>query len=96
MRLESAVSVAVGRGRDLVFERWRRRNRKHRANKQQGDVHALDREGDSRGGVPDPEYLHAEPEDLVEADGVATSGPAVRRREEPSPNERRARARDPS
>jgi hypothetical protein len=79
-----------------VFGRWRKRNEKHRANEQQGDVHALDREGDPRGGVQDPEYRYAEPDQVVEADGVAMSGPGGAPQEELSPDERRARDRDPS
>jgi hypothetical protein len=79
-----------------VFGRWRRRNEKHRADKQQGDVHALDREGDPRGGVQDPEYRHAEPDQVVESDGVAMSGPGGAPQEELSPDERRARDREPS
>ena len=53
-----------------MLGRWLRRGEKHRANKQQGDPHALDVEGDPRGGVQDEEYRHAEPTELVEADGV--------------------------
>jgi hypothetical protein len=58
-----------------MFGRWRRRGEKRRASKQQGDVHALDREGDPRGGVQSEEYRHAEPDSLVVDDGVAMSGP---------------------
>jgi hypothetical protein len=76
-----------------MFGRWRRRNEKHRADKQEGDVHALDREGDPRGGVQDEEYRHAAPEDVVEAEGVAMSGPGGAPREERSPDERRERDR---
>ena len=54
---------------------WRKKDEKHRADKQQGDVHALDVEGDPRGGVQDDAYRHAEPTDVVEAEGVAMSGP---------------------
>jgi hypothetical protein len=57
-----------------MFGRWRRRE-KHRADKQEGDVRALDREGDPRGGVQSPEYRHAEPTEIVESDGVVMSGP---------------------
>ena len=73
---------------------WRRRGEKHRADKQQGDVHALDVEGDPRGGVQDEAYRHAGPEDLVEAEGVAMSGPGGSPPEDLSPDERRARDRD--
>ena len=38
-------------------------------------MHALDRPGDPRGGVQSDEYGHAAPEDMVEEDGVAMSGP---------------------
>jgi hypothetical protein len=40
-----------------------------------GDVHALDRPGDPRGGVQSDEYRHARPEDIVEEDSVVMAGP---------------------
>jgi hypothetical protein len=58
-----------------MFGRWRKKGEKHRANKQQGDPSALEREGDPRGGLQDPEYRTAAPTDIVESDGVAMSGP---------------------
>jgi hypothetical protein len=58
-----------------VFGRWRKRGEKHRAAKQQGDVHALDREGDPRGGVQSDAYRHAGPDEIVVEDGTAMSGP---------------------
>jgi hypothetical protein len=58
-----------------MFGRWRKKGEEHRADKQQGDPHALDREGDPRGGVQSEEYRHAAPTDLVEEDGVVMSGP---------------------
>jgi hypothetical protein len=57
-----------------MFGRWKRKE-KHRADKQQGDPAALEREGDPRGGLQAPEYRNAGPTDLVEHDGVAMSGP---------------------
>jgi hypothetical protein len=45
------------------------------AARQEGDVHALDRPGDPRGGVQSDEYRHARPEDVVEEDGVVMAGP---------------------
>jgi hypothetical protein len=45
------------------------------AARQEGDVHALDRAGDPRGGVQSDEYRHARPEDVVEEDGVVMAGP---------------------
>jgi hypothetical protein len=45
------------------------------AARQEGDVHALDRPGDPRGGVQSDDYRHARPEDVVEEDGVVMSGP---------------------
>ena len=76
-----------------MFGRWRKKNEDHRADKQQGDVHALDREGDPRGGVQAPEYRHAAPDEVVEAEGVAMSGPAGAPQEDASPDERRERDR---
>jgi hypothetical protein len=76
-----------------MFGRWRRKNEGARAAKQQGDVHALDREGDPRGGVQSDEYRHADPRDVVEEDGVAMSGPAGAPQEGESVEERRARDR---
>jgi hypothetical protein len=73
--------------------RWRRKNEKHRADKQQGDVHALDREGDPRGGEQDPAYRHAGPEDVVEVEGVAMSGPGGAPPDDSTPDERRERDR---
>lgn len=58
------------------------------AAKQQGDVHALDRDGDPRGGVQSDEYRHAGPTEIVE-DGVAMSGPAGAPQEGESVEERR-------
>ena len=72
---------------------WRKKNEEHRADKQQGDVHALDVEGDPRGGVQSDEYRHAEPRELVEEDGVVMSGPAGAPQEGESVEERRARDR---
>ena len=76
-----------------MLGRWLKRGEKHRADKQQGDPHALDVEGDPRGGVQSDEYLHAEPTELVEEDGVVMSGPAGAPQEDLSPEERRDRDR---
>src|SRR5919202_2012977 len=77
-----------GKGRP-VFGRWRRKREEHRADKQQGDPHALDREGDPRGGVQSEEYRHADPRDVVEEGGVVMSGPGGAPQEELSADERR-------
>jgi hypothetical protein len=77
-----------------MFGRWRKRGEKHRADKQQGDVHALDQEGDPRGGVQGDEYRHADPRDVVADEGVAMSGPGGAPQEGESVDERRARDRD--
>ena len=76
-----------------MIGRWKRKREAHRANKQQGDVHALDVEGDPRGGVQSDEYRHADPRDVVEEDGVAMSGPGGAPQEGESVEERRARDR---
>jgi hypothetical protein len=60
--------------------------------KQQGDVQALDREGDPRGGVQDGEYRHADPREIVE-NGLAMSGPAGAPQEDTTAEERRAEDR---
>ena len=75
-----------------MFGRWRREE-KRRAAKQQGDPAALDRAGDPRGGAQDESYRRADPRDLVEAEGVAMSGPGGSPQERLSPDERRARDR---
>jgi hypothetical protein len=72
---------------------WRKRGEKHRADKQQGDVHALDREGDPRGGVQSDDYRTADPRDVVEEDGTVMSAPGGAPQEETSPEERRAQDR---
>jgi hypothetical protein len=77
-----------------MLGRWLRRGEKHRANKQEGDVHALDREGDPRGGVQSDEYRSAQPTELVEQDGVVMSGPGGAPQEGTSPDERRAEERN--
>ena len=71
-----------------MFGRWKRKE-KHRADKQQGDPQALERAGDPRGGLQDPAYRTAEPTDVVEADGVAMSGPGGAPPDELSADERR-------
>ena len=88
MRPAGGFSVAArGNGRH-VFGRWKRRREENRANKQEGDPHALDREGDPRGGVQSDDYRHADPRDLVEEDGVVMSGPGG------APQETEPQARD--
>jgi hypothetical protein len=76
-----------------MLGRWLKRGEKHRANKQQGDVHALDREGDPRGGVQSDEYRTADPRDLVEAEGTVMAAPGGAPQEDTSPDERRSQDR---
>ena len=73
-----------------MLGRWRKKREEHRANKQQGDVHALDREGDPRGGVQSDDYRHADPRDVVSQEGTTKAGPAGAPQEETSAEERRA------
>jgi hypothetical protein len=63
------------------------------AARQEGDVHALDRSGDPRGGVQSDEYRHARPEDVVEEDGLAMGGPGGAPVDGGSVEERRDRDR---
>jgi len=76
-----------------MLGRWFKRGEKHRADKQEGDVHALDREGDPRGGVQDEEYRSADPRDVVEAEGTVMSGPGGAPQEDTSVEERREKDR---
>jgi hypothetical protein len=75
-----------------MFGRWKKKEQ-HRANKQQGDPAALEREGDPRGGLQDDSYRRAHPTDVVEAEGVAMSGPGGAPPDDTSPDERRAHDR---
>ena len=76
-----------------MLGRWRKGGEKHRADKQQGDPHALDVEGDPRGGVQSEAYRRADPRELVEEDGVVMGGPAGAPQEGESTAERRERDR---
>ena len=76
-----------------MLGRWLKRGEKHRANKQEGDVHALDREGDPRGGVQSDEYRHADPREVVEDEGVVMAAPGGAPQEDTSPDERRKQDR---
>ena len=73
-----------------MFGRWRKRGERRRAAKQQGDVRALDRQGDPLGGLQDDEYRQADPRDVIVSQGVAMSGPGGAPQEETSPEERRS------
>jgi hypothetical protein len=68
---------------------FRRKKEGAAASKQQGDVHALDRSDDPRGGLQSDEYRHAEPTDLVDAEGSAMMGPGGTPQDESTPDERR-------
>jgi len=72
---------------------WAEPDEDARADKQEGDPHALDVEGDPRGGVQSEEYRHADPRDLVEEGGTVVSGPGGAPQEGESVEERRARDR---
>ena len=63
------------------------------AAKQEGDVHALDKPDDPRGGVQSDEYRHARPEDVVEEGEVVMGGPGGAPEEDLSVEERRDRDR---
>jgi hypothetical protein len=72
-----------------MLRRWLRRADRHRANKQEGDVHTVDREGDPRGGVQVDEYRSADPRDVVEDQGTVMAAPGGAPQEHKSPEERR-------
>ena len=63
------------------------------AARQEGDVHALDRPGDPRGGVQSDEYRHAGPEDVVEEGDVVMGGPGGAPADGETIEERRERDR---
>ena len=75
---------------------WADPGEEHRADKQQGDPEALERDGDPRGGLQSEDYRTADPRDIVEDDGVAMSGPGGAPQEGRSADERRERDRDRS
>jgi hypothetical protein len=76
-----------------MLGRWRKKREEHRADKQHGDVHALDREGDPRGGVQSDDYRTADPRDVLEDNGAVMATPGGAPQEETSPEERRSRDR---
>jgi hypothetical protein len=88
MRRKRFSLAATGKG-GLVFGRWKRRREERRANKQESDVHALDREDDPRGGVQSDEYRHADPREVVEEGGTVMAGPAGAPQEDESVEARR-------
>jgi hypothetical protein len=73
-----------------MFGRWKKKDEQHRADKQQAEPDALEREGDPRGGLQDEAYRKADPRDVVEAEGAAMSGPGGAPQENSSTEERRA------
>jgi hypothetical protein len=75
-----------------MFGRWKKKD-KHRANKQQGDPAALEREGDPRGGLQEASYRTAEPTDVVATEGVAMSGPGGAPQEATTAAQRREQVR---
>ena len=77
----------------MKLPRWLRGGEGKRASKQQGDVHALDVEGDPRGGVQSDEYRHADPRDVVREGEVTMSGPGGAPQEGTSAEERREQDR---
>jgi hypothetical protein len=76
-----------------MLGRWLKRGEKHRVDRQEGDVHPLDREGDPRGGVQSDEYRTADPREVVEAEGTVMAAPGGAPQEDTSPEERRAQDR---
>ena len=76
-----------------MLGRWRKEREEHRADRQHGDVHALDGEGDPRGGVQSDDYRTADPRDVVEDNGAVMAAPGGAPQEETSPEERRSRDR---
>jgi hypothetical protein len=63
------------------------------AARQEGDVHALDRPDDPRGGVQSDEYRLAGPEDIVEEGDLVMGGPGGAPADDGTVEERRERDR---
>ena len=72
---------------------WRKRGEQHRADKQEGDVHALDREDDPRGSMQSDEYRTADPRDVVEEGETVMAAPGGAPQEGASVEERRSQDR---
>ena len=72
---------------------WAEDEEDARAAKQQGDPHALDVEGDPRGGVQSEEYRRGGPRDVVEEGDVVMGGPGGAPQEGRSIEERREASR---
>jgi hypothetical protein len=73
---------------------WARDGEDDRADKQEGDPHALDVEGDPRGGVQSDEYRHADPREVVTEGEIAMAGPGGAPQEGKSVEERRAESEE--
>ena len=74
---------------------WFRRDKDEpTAAKQEGDVHALDRQGDPRGGVQSDQYRHAEPTEIVTDEATPMMGPGGAPQDGSTPDERREADRD--
>lgn len=69
---------------DRLFPR-----RERAAAKEEGDAHALDREGDPRGGAQSREYRTADPRDVLEENGTVMGAPGGSPQDGPSVEERR-------
>ncbi len=73
--------------------RWWRKKEGQRAGRQEGNAHALDREGDPRGGIQSEAYRLADPRELIEEDGVVMGAPGGAPQEGKTVEERRRQDR---
>ena len=69
---------------------WADEDEEARAAKQQGDPHALDVEGDPRGGVQSDDYRQADPRQVVAEGETEMAGPGGAPQEGKSVEQRRA------
>jgi hypothetical protein len=93
-RLETSIHREISTKGERVlrvemFGRWKKKREEHPANEQDRDPDALDREADPREGAQDPDYLTADPRELVGAERVTMAGPAGAPQEGKSVEERR-------
>ena len=97
---------AVSAGDELVHERrelgegtgrqgpWAEGDEEHRADKQEGDLDALEVVGDPRGGEQSDEYRRADPRTVVTEGDVAMAAPGGAPQEGKSVEERRAESEE--
>ena len=98
MRRFGFAPAARGDARPVRFfemlARWMRGGAETPAAKQEADPHALDRQGDPRGGVQSEDYRTADPRDVVQEGDVVMGAPGGAPQEGTSVEQRRAESNE--